>query len=219
MKGFLETVAGLGIFAVFLLGISVVYGLVNGDSLDQVAPLIGWGLAIGVIALILAGIARSIPLNDQQTRNVEVFAAPADGNWGEGRIAEQVVKPRWTDATADLVWDGPAENEQAARRFAAALSMGGMTAIMARQWASAFERDRSVAEFGVRPYWTPTGPGGSPELLSIVGLKGATDREQYAREIDIGDVFLAIMEDDPDPRVRQVASSRRLNEPGAWRDL
>jgi len=94
---------------------------------------------------------------------------------------------------------------EVARRFAAALAVGGGVAVFARTWAGAWEQDNSVPPYGERPYWTPTGPGGAPELLSAVGLKGTPDRLRLARELPVGDHLRLIMADDPDQRVRAAA--------------
>lgn len=86
---------------------------------------------------------------------------------------------------------------------------GGMLGIMARQWLSAYDDDSTVPLFGVRPYWTPTGPGGTPQLFSTIGLRGVDDRLRYVGEVAADDSLLAIMANDPNPRVRD-AVRRRL---------
>ncbi len=96
-------------------------------------------------------------------------------------------------------------NRHVAVQLAAA---GGMGGIMARQWLSAFDRDSSVPAFGVRPYWTPTGPGGTPQLLSTVGFQSLDERLRYVREVDAGDPLLRIMIDDPSPSVREAVLTK-----------
>lgn len=86
--------------------------------------------------------------------------------------------------------------------------MGGMPGVMARQWLQAYGVDNSLPIFGARPYWTPSGPGGAPELLSLIGLRGADKRLQYVREAAAGDILLEIIADDPNPRVRDAARAR-----------
>ena len=85
---------------------------------------------------------------------------------------------------------------------------GGMLGSTARLWLKAYDTDPSVPIFGVRPYWTPTGPGGTPQLLSTIGLRGLDGRLRYVGEVEAGDSLLPIMADDPHPRVRDAARAR-----------
>lgn len=87
-------------------------------------------------------------------------------------------------------------------------SAGGMMGAWASNWLKAYDRDPSVPIYGVRPYWTPTGLGGSPEVLSIVAFHGLEARLRYARELEDGDIFLEIMANDPHPSVRDLARAR-----------
>ncbi len=95
------------------------------------------------------------------------------------------------------------------RKVALALSeSGGMLGISARQWINAYDKDPTVPVFGVRPYWTPTGPSGSPQLLSMIGLRGIDDRLSYVREAAADDSLLPIMANDPNRRVRAAVIAR-----------
>lgn len=85
---------------------------------------------------------------------------------------------------------------------------GGMVGILARQWLAAYESDNTVPIYGVRPYWTPTGPGGTPELLSLMGMRGVRERLQYVRETELRDPLLEIMGRDPHRDVREAVRAR-----------
>lgn len=109
---------------------------------------------------------------------------------------------------------GPAEVEDLAakennRQVALQLAeAGGLHGIQAKQWLRAYDGDASVPIYGVRPYWTPTGPGGSPQLLSMIGLRSVDERLHYVREANDDDSLLPIMADDPNSRVRDAARAR-----------
>ena len=85
---------------------------------------------------------------------------------------------------------------------------GGMLGSTARLWLKAYDTDPSVPISGVRPYWTPTGPGGTPQLLSTIGLRGLDGRLKYVGEVEAGDSLLPIMANDPHPSVRDAARAR-----------
>jgi hypothetical protein len=178
MKSFLETVAGLGVTAVVLIGGSIVFGLANGDTGEEVAPFFGWGLAILAVSLIVYWISKSF--------------TPPEKSADIGRSIGEDVEAK--------------ENN---RKVAIELAdSGGMLGIQARQWLNAHEVDSSVPIYGVRPYWTPTGPGGTPQLFSVIGLRGLDSRLAYVRKATAGDPLLAIMANDPNPLVRDAARSR-----------
>ena len=85
---------------------------------------------------------------------------------------------------------------------------GGFLSIMARNWLKAYDQDPTVPPFGMRPYWTPTGPGGAPQFLTIVGFQGVEKRLEYVRHEAAEETLLAIMADDPNPVVRDAVRAR-----------
>lgn len=134
----------------------------------------------------------------------ERFVVPANSEW-QTLLTEAIKRPAGADkAGEDLV--AKEHNRQVAIELARAGD--GMLAILARQWVKAYEQDPSVPIFGVRPYWTPTGPGGTPQLFSTIGMRGLEDRLAHARALDDGDVFLDIMAADPHPMVRAAVRAR-----------
>jgi hypothetical protein len=178
VKTFFETIAGFGVTALIFIGVAIVYGLIMGDTADEVAPLIGWGIAILAISAVSYWISKGFPPYPQPTR------VPSSD--GQDFVAKE-------------------NNRKVAEQLA---SGEGMLAVNARLWLKAHERDPSVPIFGVRPYWTPTGPGGSPQLLTTIGLSGVDARLDYVREATAYDTLLPIMANDPNSRVRDAVAAR-----------
>ncbi|WP_159599063.1 hypothetical protein [Agromyces humi] len=132
--------------------------------------------------------------------------------WALGGIVSAVIglamsqaKPQTNIQPDNEDLTAKARNREVALQLAAT---GGMQASMARQWLQAYEKDSSVPIFGVRPYWTPTGPGGAPQLLSTIGLRGIDDRLEYVRQAAASDPLLPIIVDDPNRLVREAARAR-----------
>ncbi|TFD49564.1 hypothetical protein E3T55_10785 [Cryobacterium frigoriphilum] len=132
--------------------------------------------------------------------------------WGLGALALSGVglalsqrKSIPEDTTQGEDLDAKENNRQVALQVA---NSGGLLASTARLWLKAYDSDPSVPIFGVRPYWTPTGPGGTPQLLSMIGLRGLDHRLKYVGEVEADDSLLAIMADDPHPKVRDAARAR-----------
>ena len=86
--------------------------------------------------------------------------------------------------------------------------MGGFLGVMARNWLKAYDEDPSVPPFGVRPYWTPTGPGGAPQFLSTMGFQGVERRLDYVHQAANDDSLLSIMSYDPHQCVRDAVRVR-----------
>ena len=82
-----------------------------------------------------------------------------------------------------------------------------MTGIWARQWLQAHDEDPSIPVFGVRPYWTLTGQGGTPEPLSVTAYHGVERRLQAVRETTDFST-LTFMANDPNRRVREAVTQR-----------
>lgn len=78
------------------------------------------------------------------------------------QLSQKKARPNEPTSGEDLV--AKEHNRRVAQDLA---SGGGMVGIMARQWLSAYDEDPSVPIFGVRPYWSPTGPGGTPQAISM----------------------------------------------------
>jgi len=88
-------------------------------------------------------------------------------------------------------------------------------------WRAASERRSGVPPFGVRPYWTPSGPAGSPAPLSILAFCSAAARLRIAKDptsdantlaMLAGDAYLTGRPDpragDPNPDVQRAAAQR-----------
>ena len=133
----------------------------------------------------------------------ERFVIPAKTQW-QSLLAE-AIEQHAADGGANEDLAAKDNNRLVAIELARA---GGMLGVMARQWLDAYDRDSSVPIFGVRPYWTPTGVGGAPQLLSLIGMRGLAERLEHVRGAEAGDPILAIMAEDPNPKVRAVARAR-----------
>lgn len=186
VKTFLETIAGFAMTAVIFIALAIVSGLIGGDTSEELAPFFGWGLALLAVSLLVYWLSKSVA--SPSPRAGVASAGPGSQSTSDGE---------------DLV---AKENN---RKVAAELASGhGMLAVNARLWLKAYDKDSSVPIFGVRPYWTPTGPGGSPQLLSTIGLASVEARLDYVRETTADDTLLAVMASDPNPRVRDAAAAR-----------
>lgn len=178
MKTFFETVAGLGMTAVLFIGVAIVYGLIMGDNAKGLAPLFAWGIPILIGSLACYWISKAL-------------TPPPEPRGAMLGVGEDLVAK---------------ENN---RQVAVQLASGeGMLAMNARLWLKAHDRDPSVPIFGVRPYWPPLGPGGSPQLLSTMGLQGVDSRLAHVWGTAADDPLLPIMADDPNPRVREAVAAR-----------
>jgi hypothetical protein len=73
------------------------------------------------------------------------------------------------------------------------------------RWVAAHGIKGDLPPFEHRPYWSPVGPGGRLVPLTVLAFWGAEDRLRIARDPDTIPEMLALMEDDPDPRVALAA--------------
>lgn len=170
--------------AVIFLALVIGSGLIGGDTSDELATFFGWGIALLALSLVAYWISKGLEPPPR--------AGGAGGSGSPGRGTGEDLAAKDNNRKVAMEW---ARGE-------------GMLAANARLWLKAHDSDPSVPIFGVRPYWTPTGPGGTPQLLSTIGLRGVDARLDYVRETTADDPLLPIMAKDPNPRVRDAAAAR-----------
>lgn len=75
-------------------------------------------------------------------------------------------------------------------------------------WRSAANNQRGIPPYGERPYWTPTGPGGRWTPHSVLAFWGTESRLRVANDPRTDELFLKMIFEDPDARVRSAAAAR-----------
>ncbi|MFW7414117.1 hypothetical protein [Demequina sp. SO4-18] len=189
------------LFATFVFGLAGVATLFYGAAEGSAAYI--------VLALILIGVASFITGFDDDKRNPN--ASETDISANTRSAARQPLSPSTSTSPADWLSHASTRHPDSHRNRDLAMRMtglGGKTGMQAAQWLEAYGKDTTVPHFGVSPYWARTGPGGLPELTSMMGLRGDQERLEYIRQATAGDSSLELMCGDTSPEVRVAAILR-----------